>query len=231
MKAAQGARERDRRAGRCVFLPIRYADDFVILVSGTYEDALREKEALAQYLKDIARLDLLVEKTHITAIEKGFEFLGHRVRMKCDGRCGYSPRIGIPKRKVLDFRYRIKRLATLSTGWPLAKLLRRMNPILRGWSNFYRFCTGAQTILKAIDRYVGERLWRWMTRKYPKAGARQLLRSRKRVRGQRVWCDGREEQFLVARLKVERYDLKWVRRPDYDLWRAECVTKGACSVR
>jgi RNA-directed DNA polymerase len=214
--AAWNARARDRKAGRPVFFPIRYADDFVVLVSGTYDDALREKEALAQYLKNTARLDLSSEKTHITAMGKGFEFLGHKVRMKWDNRYGFSPRTEIPKRKALDIRYRIKLMTTrTTTGWPLAKLLRKMNPILRGWGNFYRFCTGAKTILYDLDWYVGDRIWRWMTKKYPKAGARQLLRSRRRVRGQRIWCEGKEEQFLMGRLTVERYDLKWVRRPDY----------------
>jgi hypothetical protein len=73
----------------------------VVLVSGTYDDALREKEALAEYLKDSAKLDLSKEKTRITPTEKGFEFLGHRIRMKWDDRYGYSPRIEIPKQKVL----------------------------------------------------------------------------------------------------------------------------------
>ncbi|MER8461103.1 hypothetical protein NKH24_34730 [Mesorhizobium sp. M1300] len=48
--AARKARSRDRDAGRCVFLPIRYADDFVVLVSGTQKDAIAEKAALAEYL-------------------------------------------------------------------------------------------------------------------------------------------------------------------------------------
>lgn len=187
----------------------------VILVSGTYEDALREKEVLANYLKDTARLDLSVEKTHVTAVEKGFEFLGHRVRMKWDNRYGFGPRVEIPKRKVLDIRYRIKQLTTRTTGWPLAKLLREMNPILRGWANFYRFSIGAKTILKSLDWYVGGRIWRWMAKKYPKARANEVWRSCKQVGGRRVWCDGKEEQFLAGRLTVERYDLKWVRRPDY----------------
>ena len=175
-----------------MFFPIRYADDFVILVSGTYDDALKEKEALAQYLKDTAKLDLSVEKTHITAIEKGFEFLGHRVRMKWDDRHGFSSRIEIPKQKVLDIRYRIKQLtARNTTTWSLAKLIRKINPILRGWANFYRFCPGAKTILAGLDWYVGDRIRRWMTNKYPKARAREIMRSCERIRGRRNWCDGK----------------------------------------
>jgi RNA-directed DNA polymerase len=216
MQAAKAARATDRKAGRPVFFPIRYADDFVILVSGSCEDALKEKEALARYLKDIAKLDLSQEKTRITAIENGFEFLGHRVRIVWDNRYGYSPRIEIPKRKVLDIRYRIKQLTTRgTTTWSLAKLLRKMNPILRGWANLYRFCAGAKTILCSIDWYVGDRLRRWMTKKYSKAGTREIFRSLGRIRGRRIWHDGKEEQFLMGRLKVERYDLRWVRRPDY----------------
>jgi RNA-directed DNA polymerase len=215
-KAAWHARATDRRAGRPVFFPIRYADDFVVLVSGSYEDALREKEMLARYLKNTAKLDLSKDKTHITSMEEGFEFLGHRVRIKWDNRYGYSARIEIPKRKVLDIRHRIKQWTTRrTTVWPLAKLLRKINPNLRGWSNFYRFCAGAKMILCSIDWYVWYRLWRWMRKKYPTAGAREILRCLGRVRGRRIWHDGREEQFLAGRLKVERYNLKWMRRPDY----------------
>ena len=74
--AARDARVTDRKAGRPVFFPIRYADDFVILVSGTYDDALKEKEALAQYLKDTAKLDLSVEKTLLLRLKRGSSFSG-----------------------------------------------------------------------------------------------------------------------------------------------------------
>ena len=115
IEAASLARSNDRKSGRPVFFPIRYADDFVVLVSGSHEDARREKEALARYLKETADLDLSEEKTRITSVEKGFEFLGHRIRMKWDDRYGFSPRIEIPKQKVLDIRYRIKQLTTRRT--------------------------------------------------------------------------------------------------------------------
>ena len=104
-----------------------------------------KKSRLPRYLKDIAKLDLSKEKTHITPAEKGFEFLGHRVRMKWDDRYGYSPRIEIPKQKVLDIRYRIKQLTTRRTlTWSLERLLRKINPILRGWGHFLPVLYGGQ---------------------------------------------------------------------------------------
>lgn len=221
IQAAMNARMSDRKAGRPVFFPIRYADDSVVLVSGTYEDAVKEKESLALYLKDVAKLDLSIEKTHITPAEKGFEFLGHRVRMKWDDRYGYSPRIEIPKQKVSDVRYRIKQLTTRRTlTWSLTRLLRKMNPILRGWGHFYRFCTGAKNILCSVDWYARDRLWRWMAKKYPKAGAHEIMRYRKRSsahKGCTVWREGKEEQFLMGYLTVQRFKRGWMRPPDYAL--------------
>jgi hypothetical protein len=219
IQAAINARNNDRRAGRPVFFPIRYADDFVVLVSGSYEDARREKEALAQYLKETAKLDLSEEKTRITPAEKGFEFLGHRIRMKWYDRYGYGPRIEIPKQKVADIRYRIKQLTTRKTvTWSLGRLLRQMNPILRGWGHFFRFCTGAKSILYSVDWYVGDRLRRWLRKKYPKACVRDL----KRYRGpssahprRAVWREGRDEQFLMGYLTVQRFKRGWMRQPDY----------------
>jgi group II intron reverse transcriptase/maturase len=219
VKAAANARKRDRTAGRPVFFPIRYADDFVVLVSGTYEDALKEKEALAAHLKHAAKLILSEEKTHITPLEKGFEFLGHRIRMTWDDRYGWSPRIEIPKKKVSDIRYRIKQWTTRSmTRWSLAYILRNVNPMLRGWGQFYRHCTGAKHIFYSVDWYVGDRLWRWMRKKYPEASVKELMRSRRLStirRGYRTWHEGRQEQFLMGSLTVERYALERMRRPDY----------------
>ena len=218
-RAARYARMKDRKAGRPVFIPIRYCDDFVILVSGTYEDAVREKEALAAYLKDTAKLELSQEKTQVTPFEKGFEFLGHRVRVKWDDRYGYYPRIEIPKRKVMDVCYRVKQRTTRrTTTWSLAQIIRKLNPILRGWGHFYRFCAGAKRILSAIDWYVGGRLLRWLRKKYPKTSAGTIMRFLKRGfahPGCKVWQDGKEEQFLMGYLTVQRFRLGWMRQPDY----------------
>jgi group II intron reverse transcriptase/maturase len=61
-------RRRERLAGRTVFLPIRYADDFVILVYGTEEQARAEKESLAVFLDEELKMTLSPEKTHVTAL-------------------------------------------------------------------------------------------------------------------------------------------------------------------
>jgi RNA-directed DNA polymerase len=217
--AAMNARTTDRKAGRPVFFPVRYADDFVVLVSGSYKDALKEKQSLEDYLKSTTRLELSSEKTKITSITEGFEFLGHRARVLWDERYGFTPRIEIPKAKILDLRHRIKQLTLRSsTPLPLSAVLYKMNPTLRGWGNFYRHCTGAKAILSSLDWYVNDRLWRWMRKKYPKAGAQEIAHYRKPSSQHpncRVWKEGGREQFLMGYLQVQRFQRGWMRTPVY----------------
>src|SRR5262249_22550070 len=138
IQAAIRARTTDRRLGRPVFFPVRYADDFVVLVSGSHEAALAEKTSLAAYLQDTMRLELSAEKTRVTALTEGFEFLGPRVRLRWDERFGFMPRIEIPKLRAADLRRRVKQLTVnRRANLPLSRQLQDLNPILRGWGHFY----------------------------------------------------------------------------------------------
>lgn len=229
------ARSSDRRAGRPVYFPVRYADDFIVLVSGAAEDAAAEREALATVLQQRMGLTLSPEKTRITPLTDGFEFLGHRVRMRWDMRYGWTPRIEVPKEQVADLRYTVKPLTgRATTPLPLIALLQTLNPILRGWAHFYRHCTGAKDILSNLDWYVGDRLWRWMRKKYPKAHVRTLLRHRRpsRIRRtRRVWQEDGCEQFQMSLLKVERYKRGWMQHPDFTTCAGEPDAERTVHVR
>ena len=214
------ARTSDRRAGRPVYFPIRYADDFVILVSGDEQTAHAEKSALAHYLRETLKLELSLNKTRITSLTDGFEFLGHRIRLRWDPRFGYTPRVEIPKAKILDFRYRVKQLTGRQHLYlSLSEQLQVLNPILRGWGNFYRHCTNAKNIFASLDWYVGDRLWRWMRNKYPRANAHAIAQHRRPtvdVRSRRrVWADNGYEQYIISRIPVCRYQRGWMGTADY----------------
>ncbi len=68
-----------------MFFPVRYADDFVIIVSGSRAEAIAEKTALAEYLRRTTGLQLSPEKTKITTLTEGFEFLGFKVSLRWMG--------------------------------------------------------------------------------------------------------------------------------------------------
>lgn len=219
MEAAWQARTRARRAGICVFFPVRYADDFVVLVSGTQEEAVAEKAALADHLRRTTGLELSPDKTKVTAMTSGFEFLGFRFGMHWDDRYGYGPRVQVPKAKVADLRRRVKqRTGRDSTSCSFGEKLQELNPILRGWAEYYRYCVGASKIFASIDWYVSDRLWRWQRKKRPTARAAEISQGRKPSRyrrTRRVWQEGDVEQWLLGWLPIGRYRLAWMRTPDF----------------
>jgi group II intron reverse transcriptase/maturase len=215
--AALRARSTDRRRGANVFFPVRYADDFVVLVSGSRQDALDEKKRLALYLREELGLELSEEKTKVGSLQDGFTFLGQRARLRWDPRYGLTPRIEIPKAKFADVRHRVKQLTRRNTNRTLAEVLQELNPILRGWGCYYRFCTGAKETFSRLDWYVTDRLWRWMRKKYPEASVRWLLDHKGPRAGyrQQVWRTAELEQFLTASLTVRRYQRGWMGTPDF----------------
>ena len=96
--------------------------------------------------------------------------------------------------------------------------LRKLNPILRGWGNYYRFCTGASQIFASLDYYVGDRIWRWLMKKH-KGLKRKRTTLRRQPSGKRptrkLWRAGPTEQFLFASLRVERFRRGWMKTPAF----------------
>ena len=221
---ARRAREYDRRSGRLVCFPIRYADDFVVLVHGSREQAEAEKNALAEHLRMTLGLELSAEKTRTIPITEEFVFLGHRIRLKWDRWRGYYTALEVPKAKAADLRYRIKRLTGRSTlGLPLARMLTQLNRIVRGWGYFYRHCHGAGPVFHQLDWYVDGRVWRWLKKKHGISTTRLLARYKRwsTIGRRKVWQDAGVEQFLAGRIQRGHYLLGWLGKPDYAMTSGE----------
>jgi RNA-directed DNA polymerase len=199
---ARRARDYDRRSGRLVCFPIRYADDFVVLVHGSREQAEAEKNALAEHLRMTLGLELSAEKTRTIPITEEFVFLGHRIRLKWDRWRGYYTALEVPKAKAADLRHRIKRLTGRSTlGLPLARMLTQLNRIVRGWGYFYRHCHGAGPVFHQLDWYVDGRVWRWLKKKHGISTTRLLARYKRwSTIGRRKGCGSHTDHptFLTA---------------------------------
>jgi len=140
---------------------VRYADDFV--VTGATQELLEQKvkPALTVFLKERG-LKLSEQKTVITHIQTGFDFLGHTVR-KHEDKLLITP----AKRKVQILREKISRLIQAALGLTQEALLYQLNPLLRGWANYYRNGASKATFGK-LDYYVWCKLRRWITRRHPK---------------------------------------------------------------
>lgn len=165
---AQKRRLWDWQNGRPSFYLIRYADDFVILVAGSQEEAEKEKIALADFLRQQLHLELSAEKTLVTRAEEGFDFLGYRVVKEAarlsDRLVG---KLRIPKGKLQLLRHRIKRMTDRSTtGQSLEALLKTLNPLIAGWRNYYRYATGAWKDFMCLDRWLWHRIRLWLKKKH-----------------------------------------------------------------
>lgn len=231
-KRAANARMSDRVHGRIVVFPIRYADDFILLVSApselqAREAAHRERAALADYLKERLGLELSEEKTLVTSVTKPMLFLGYHVfvRRHPDHGRMVSTTV-IPKERSQRLRRRVKRFFRRhNVGKSLGDQLRALNPVLRGWCNFYRHAWGAKKVLHGLDNYVWWTIYRWLRKKHRGASARSLKAryglTQKTGARTTKWHDGSTVLVEMSRVTVEPYRLAWARPPHFAIHHGE----------
>ena len=132
-------RSKHRRAGGPVMRLIRYADDFVVMVAGSRADAEALWDEVASVLAPMG-LRLSVEKTRVCHIDEGFDFLGWRIqRQTWRSRTGKRAVYTYPSKKALaSVMAKVRTLTQRRRHRTLADLLRQLNPVLRGWCNYFR---------------------------------------------------------------------------------------------
>ncbi len=147
-------------------LMVRYADDFVVLVE-TKEDAERVKAILRKELSKRG-LELSEEKTRITHLSEGFDFLGWNFRRyKCTNRSkGEITIIKPSKSNVQAFKDNLKEVFKELRGQNQATVIARLNPILRGWANYHRAVCSKRTFSK-LDNYIFTKLLKWSKSLHP----------------------------------------------------------------
>jgi RNA-directed DNA polymerase len=143
---------------------VRYADDFI--VTGATPELLEQKvkPALTAFLTPRG-LELSEQKTVITHVQKGFHFLGHTVRQIGD------KLLTTPAKSSLQaLREKVRLCIHSALGLSQEALLRKLNPVIRGWANYYRQAAAKRTF-KRLDHYVFWQLWRWAKRRHPDKSA------------------------------------------------------------
>jgi group II intron reverse transcriptase/maturase len=211
-------RVRDHKRDRPVFYMVRYADDFVVLVDGTRDQAEAEKLALAEFLETELRMELSVEKTKITDVREGFDFLGYRVAQTRAYRTRrWVGNLFIPKGKLNDLRYKIKAMVkSIPTGCSLADVIDRLNPVISGWRNYYRYATGAYDRFNHLDFWIWQRVGRWLKRKHgnatwPKLRRRYHLSAPGK---RRQWTEGSKRLRFLCDGGTMRYPEQGIEKPN-----------------
>ncbi len=143
---------------------IRYADDFVV----TSKDKESLEVALIQIQQWLSQrgLKISAEKTRTVNIEDGFNFLGFNLR-QYNGKLLIKPQ----KEKVLAFCKKIGQVLSNMKANTQEVIIKRLNPLLRGFANYYKGVISKETF-QYINYRVWQYLWRWATRRHPNKGKR-----------------------------------------------------------
>ena len=138
---------------------VRYADDFIITAKDK-ADLIAVQPCIEQFLNRRG-LSLSKEKTKITNIAEGFDFLGKHIR-KYKGKLLTTP----SKKNVKKLLTKVKTTIRTHRSSPTFVLINELNPILRGWANYHKGDAAKKTFQK-IDHFVLKMIWKWARRRHP----------------------------------------------------------------
>ena len=167
---------------------VRYADDFII-TSAEKEALEREiKPMLVDFLAERG-LDLSEEKTVITHINDGFDFLGFNIR-----KFGSVLLTQPSKKCVKKFLDGVRYAIDSNKSCRQETLIRLLNPKISGWTNYYR-CGASSKTFQRVDDQIFQKLWQWAKRRHPQKGKRWIANKYFHFYKTRRW------RFLVESIK------------------------------
>ena len=159
---------------------VRYADDFII--TGESPEFLRDKvlPVVKEFLTERG-LQLSEEKTVITHIEDGFDFLGKNIR-KYNGKLLIKP----SKTSVKSFLEKVRSIIKGNKSIKQETLIRKLNPVIRGWVNNQRYVVSSK-VFSRVDYEIYKCLWQWAKRRHKKKSHKWIAQKYWHHIGSRQW--------------------------------------------
>jgi RNA-directed DNA polymerase len=179
---------------------IRYADDFVI--TGASREVLETevKPKVEEFL--LARgLTLSPEKTLITHINEGFDFLGQNIRKYPAAQGKYKLLIKPSKASVKRFLDNIREAIRQNPTMPAERLIGLLNPKIRGWALYHRSVV-SRKIFERVDHEIHKALWAWASRRHKRKGKKWIKKRYWRITGNRHWTFAGEGMNRKGKLVV-----------------------------
>lgn len=172
----QKQRQTRRKKGLGNVQLVRYADDFLILTNGKKGQAVELMEEFRVILEELG-LTLSPEKTHITHVDDGYEFLGFHVQRR-PRRCAPQEKalyVTPTQRNIQRYKRKIKEMLRPTQGDPVNKI-RAVNRVVRGWATYYRHVQSSW-IRQKLDYWTFRAVWKWLYRKHGRnVGWKELYR-------------------------------------------------------
>jgi RNA-directed DNA polymerase len=175
---------------------IRYADDLVAFCH-TRQEAQQVKARLARWLAPRG-LAFNEDKTRIVTLGEGFDFLGFTIR-RYRGKLLIKP----SKAAVKRIRERLRTEVRSLRGANAQAVIARLNPIIRGWSAYYRTAVSSE-IFRALDHYLWKLTYKWARHSHPNKPVRWIVR---RYFGK--FCKSRNDQWVFGDRDSGAYMLRF----------------------
>jgi RNA-directed DNA polymerase len=210
---------------------IRYADDFV--VTGESKEILQDKvkPVICSFLSQRG-LNLSGEKTRITRIEDGVDFLGQHLR-----KYGEKFIITPSKNSVKGIVAKTRKIIKSHLGSTTVDMLRELNPVIRGWANYHRHVCSKKTF-RYVDSCIFKNLWIWAKRRHRNKKVRWIRSRYFRSIGNREWCffgtqkteDGDTnvvDLFYMAKVKIVRHiKIRGKANPYNEVWQEYFIRRS-----
>ena len=180
---------------------IRYADDFVN-VCREEEEAKKIKEEIAEQLKEEIGLTLSEEKTKITHITEGIDFLGFNIRRYKD-KLLIKPESSKSQELLKEIKKILKENKTIKPEM----IIQKLNPKIQGYGQYYRYVVSKEEFSK-IQWKLGESLWRWTRRRHPDKPHKWVKEKYFKNIGSetKLFTDGEGQQILnISKIPIVRY--------------------------
>jgi RNA-directed DNA polymerase len=175
---------------------IRYADD--LIVTAPSREVIQEHvlPRLTVFLAERG-LELSEAKTRVVHVNDGFDFLGFTIR-----RYGTSLLTRPAKVKVLKHLRSVKAYLNAHKQAPAGQVIRDLNPVVRGWANYYRHGASKGTFSLA-DHRTWTMLWAWAKRRHSNKSARWI--KRRYFRHDWTFYEGNAQLAHYARTPITRF--------------------------
>lgn len=188
---------------------IRYADDYLItLQKHSKAEAEEVKKKIGKFLKENLKLEQSEEKTLISHPTDPITFLGYTLTSKGGRRKGL--RLNIPQKAIKEVLSETERLCKLH-HIPEADLITKVNAVLRGWMNYYRYATAPQRTFSTIGHKVFWQVSHYLARRH-----QTTMPTIMRLYSRPMTRKGTTRQTLT----------KWVGEKPFSLWTAPPKTES-----
>jgi RNA-directed DNA polymerase len=194
---------------------VRYADDFVLLTNGDKVFASQLRAEFSAVLETLG-LEIAQEKTHITHINDGFDFLGFHFKRVYSAMSHKNIVLVTPSAKnSAKFKAAVDAITSRSsTGDDPANKLRALNALIRNWAHYYRHVNASDSF-KELETYVYWRMYHWLKAKHSAMSAHRsvkayVVRTYRTKRGKRhVWGIYGVKLVPMTSITRKRYYIKW----------------------